>query len=212
MSTSRLGSAPHCIEALLFDLGGVVIKIDFDRAFRVWAHFSALSSQEIRARFRMEGGYEQHERGEIDASAYFEHLRNTLSLNGSDEQIAAGWNAVFAGEIAQTVDYVLAAGSALPCFAFTNSNPTHQRVWKASYPRVVAAFQRIFVSPELGLRKPEKAAFDAIADTTCISSRAMLFFDDTMENVQGARTAGLQAVHVRGPSDVKRALVEIGVL
>ncbi|TDI84324.1 MAG: hypothetical protein E2O78_06580 [Caldithrix sp.] len=45
-----------------------------------------------------------------------------------------------------------------------------------------------------------------------ISSSATLFFDDTVENVEGARLAGLQAVHVRTPLDVKRALVDIGAL
>jgi putative hydrolase of the HAD superfamily len=80
------------------------------------------------------------------------------------------------------------------------------------YPGVVAAFDRAFMSSELGLRKPERAAFEAIAEAIGISSSAMLFFDDTVENVEGARLAGLQAVHVRTPLDVKRALVDIGVL
>ena len=212
MSINRLAPALHRVEALLFDLGGVVIKIDFERALRSWQNLSALPIEDIRSRFSMDGEYEQHERGEIDASAYFDHLRSVLALNGSDKQIAAGWNAIFAGEISKTVDYVLGARSALPCFAFTNSNPTHQRQWMASYPRVVAAFQRIFVSSELGLRKPEKAAFNAIADATGSNPGAMLFFDDTLENVEGAQAAGLQAVHVRGPSDVEQTLVKLGVL
>jgi putative hydrolase of the HAD superfamily len=34
----------------------------------------------------------------------------------------------------------------------------------------------------------------------------ILFFDDTLANVEGARLAGLQAVHVRGPDDVRNAV------
>ena len=68
------------------------------------------------------------------------------------------------------------------------------------------------MSSELGLRKPDCAAFEGVANAMGIALSAILFFDDTLENVEGARAAGLQAVHVTMPSDVKCALVEIGAL
>ena len=202
----------HHIEGLLFDMGGVVINIDFDQALQSWTHLSELSIEEMRSRFTMDHRYEQHERGEIGGSEYFAHLRRLLQLEGRDEDIAWGWNAIYVGEIAETVDDILSVPEHVPCFAFTNSNPTHMATCKAIYPRVMAAFQRVFVSSEMGLRKPQRAAFDAIAQATGIRLPAMLFFDDSLENVEGARAAGLQAIHVQTPSDVKQALLQIGVL
>jgi glucose-1-phosphatase len=200
------------VEGLLFDMGGIVININFDLALRAWEECSALSIEEIRRRFKLDTPYEQHERGEIDAAEYFNHLRNVLELDASDAEIAFGWNAIYIGEIVETVNTIRSVRDKLPCFAFTNSNPTHQTAWMAAYPGVVACFHQVFVSSELGLRKPDPKAFDAIADATGIGLDAMLFFDDTEENVVGARDAGLQAIHVKTPSDVKKALVEINVL
>ena len=160
----------------------------------------------------MDAEYEHHERGEIGASEYFTHLRDLLQLEASNSEIAAGWNAIFAGEISETVNDIQSVRSRLPCFAFSNSNPTHQVAWRSAYPRAISSFQQVYVSSDLGLRKPERAAFEAIADATGISLAAMLFFDDTLENVRGARAAGLAAVHVKTPSDVKRELIEIGLL
>ncbi|MDA9981768.1 HAD family phosphatase [Gammaproteobacteria bacterium] len=200
------------INALLFDLGGVVINIDFDQALRSWERQSKLSIEDIRCRFVMDTPYEQHERGEIRATEYFKHLRNTLELEGSDEEIARGWNAIFLGEITQTLNDIRMAKTQLPCFAFTNSNPTHQAAWMAAYPQLATAFDNVFVSSDLGLRKPDHAAFYAIAETTGIDLSTLLFFDDTLQNVEGALSAGLQAVHVRTPADVKRKLEGIGVL
>ena len=202
----------HHVEALLFDLGGVFIDIDFDHAFQYWENQSELSFNEIRRRFVRDAAYEKHERGEIDASEYFEHLRNVLELNTSDEDIALGWNAIFVGEISKSLNYIQSVKDQWPCFAFTNSNPTHQIAWMAAYPDVVAAFRRIFVSSELGLRKPERAAFASVVEDIGISSSAILFFDDTLENVKGAIASGLQAVHVRESADVKNALISIGAL
>ena len=112
----------------------------------------------------------------------------------------------------ETVNYILGVKDQVPCFAFTNSNPTHQIFWMSSYQRVVESFHQIFVSSDLGLRKPEREAFEAIADATGIDLDAMLFFDDTEENVRGAEAVGMQAIHVKGHLDVKQALSEIGAL
>jgi FMN phosphatase YigB (HAD superfamily) len=123
-----------------------------------------------------------------------------------------GWNSIFLNEIAETVNYIRTVNSDLPCFAFTNSNPTHQISWMSDFPRVVESFQNVFVSSELGLRKPEPAAFEAIAEATGIRLEAMLFFDDTAENVYGAKAVGMPAVHVKEHLDVKQALSKIGAL
>lgn len=200
------------IEALLFDMGGVVIDVDFDRVFRSWESLSRLSFQEIRRRFAMDAAYGQHERGEIDISEYFQHLRTLLELEGSDEGITSGWNEIYIGEISETVNNIFAIRDQVPCYAFTNTNPTHQVAWETLFPRVVTAFEQVFVSSELGLRKPERAAFHAVSQAIGVPPSGILFFDDFPENVEGARAAGLQGVLVRSPADVKRALVGIGAL
>jgi epoxide hydrolase-like predicted phosphatase len=203
---------PESVAALLFDLGGVLIEIDFDRAFRCWERQSKLSFQDIRDRFAMDEQYEQHECGEINAAEYFNHLRGSLKLEGDDENIARGWNAIFVGEISQTLNDIRLLKKQIPCYAFTNSNPTHQVAWMADYPNVVAAFDEVFVSSQLGLRKPDIAAFEAIAAETGIALSEILFFDDSLQNVTGAQSAGLQAVHVRSPTDVKSVLERISAL
>ena len=203
---------PENIEALLFDLGGVLIDIDFECALDVWQHLTLLTVEEMRHRFKMDKAYEEHERGEISPSDYFSHLRNTLELEASDSEIAFGWNAIFVDEITDTVNYIHVVKNELPCFVFSNTNPTHHASWMSAFPRVVDSFEKIFVSSKLGLRKPEPEAFIAIAEATGIRLEATLFFDDTEENVKAARAVGMPAIHVTGHNDVKQALLEIGAL
>src|SRR6187549_1197136 len=150
------------IRALLFDLGGVVVDIDFERALRHWAAYSGLSLAELRGAFRFDAAYEQHERGEIEAAEYFAHLRSTLKLTGTDAQILEGWNAIFIAEIPDTLAMIEQARKLLPCYGFSNTNRTHQAHWEAAFPRVSSCFDRMFVSWKLGLRKPERAAFDKV--------------------------------------------------
>ncbi|MES2686560.1 MAG: HAD family phosphatase [Pseudomonadota bacterium] len=198
------------VRALLFDLGGVLINIDFNCAFAHWQTLSPLSLEVIRDRFSFDAAYEQHERGEITADAYFAHLARQLELQPDQQAIARGWNAIFTGQISETLALVRAARAHLPCYAFSNSNTVHQAAWSGQYPDVVQAFDRIFVSSDIGLRKPERRAFEHIANAIGVPAQAILFFDDLAENVTGARAAGLQAVLVRSPTDVRAALAAIG--
>ena len=96
--------------------------------------------------------------------------------------------------------------SRLPVYAFTNSNPTHRRVWAKDDTDALHAFRKVFVSCELGRRKPEAAAFAAIAVEIGVPLARILFFDDTLENVEGARTVGMPVVHVRSMADVDTAV------
>ena len=197
-------------EALLFDLGGVLVDIDFGRALSAWAPYSTLSPTELRKSFTHDLQYERHERGEIEAAEYFGHLANTLQLTASPEQIERGWNAIFVGEILQTRMLVETMRGILPCYAFTNTNASHMATTSNLFPSVVGAFHRIFASHELGLRKPERAAFERICLLTGTPAASIVFFDDLPENVQAAADAGLQVVLVRSPEDVALALRSLG--
>jgi epoxide hydrolase-like predicted phosphatase len=195
---------------LLFDLGGVLIDIDFRRAFRAWQPISSLSLDEISEAFQFDVYYERHERGEITASEYFDHLRSTLSLKGEHARIEEGWNSIYVAEIPETVALVQSARAQFSCNAFTNTNAAHQAAWLSLFPMIRNLFDRVFTSYELGYRKPEKQAFEQIAHALDVPLGSIMFFDDLLENIESAKSAGMQAVHVRSAGDVRNALRAIG--
>jgi len=194
------------IDALLFDLGGVVVDVDFARVTQRWAELSGSDADALRRRFSLDDAYMRHERGAIDASAYFAALRETLGIDISDAEFLDGWNAIFGGVIPGIEPLLARAASRLPLYLFSNTNPTHEDYWVREYARTLAPFRRVFVSSSIGLRKPDRAAFDHVASEIGAAPGRILFFDDSAENVAGARTAGLQAVLVRSTDDVARAL------
>jgi putative hydrolase of the HAD superfamily len=190
-------------EALLFDLGGVIIDIDFENAFSHWAAQADVPVETIKSRYRVDAWYEQHERGEIEAAQYFDSLRDTLDISISDEQFAVGWNAIFEAEFAGVFELIRSLSTRIPVYAFSNTNAIHQKFWERKYAKTLGLFQQVFVSCELGMRKPESAAYRHV--TACIGSEPenVLFFDDTRENVDGAREIGMSAVEVRSFADIR---------
>ena len=197
------------VDALLFDLGGVVIEIDFGKIFEHWGRCAGVDAQGLRGRFRMDDSYRQYETGRIDAATYFESLRRGLGVDLSDAQFEEGWSALFIREVPGIRALLQEAARLRPLYLFSNTNPDHHRTWASRFPEALAPFQRIFVSSELGKRKPAPEAFHAVAQAIDVPPERILFFDDTLDNVNGARAVGMQAVHVQAIADIERVIARL---
>jgi putative hydrolase of the HAD superfamily len=194
------------VDALLFDLGNVVIEIDFNRAVAHWATHAGCEEGLIRDRFRRDHAYDQHERGKIDRNAYFSALRTNLGIDISDAHLRDGWNSILIGAMPGISDLLATAAERFPLYAFTNSNPEHLKCLSDRFADLLRSFRRVFVSSNIGLRKPEPEAYRQVIDSIGVPAHRILFFDDLIENIEGARACGLQTVHVQTSTDVRDAL------
>jgi glucose-1-phosphatase len=201
---------PHAplTRALLFDLGGVVLDVDFERALAAWAPHSRLPAGQLRERFFFDAPYQRHETGHLDAGGYFAHLREVLALECDEATVRSGFNAVLLGEVAETVQLLDAARRHVPCYAISNTNAVHVAEMERAFPQLLPRFTRVFASHEIGHRKPHPAAFEHVLRAIGLPAAEVLLFDDLVPNVEAARALGLQAVLVRGPEDVREALAE----
>src|SRR5688572_2746517 len=124
--------------ALLFDLGNVVIEIDFRRVLAAWQPASALSPQALAQAFSFDPPYQQHETGALAADAYLAHLRSTLGLRCADADLLRGWNAVFVRPIDETVALIDVVAPVIPCHAMSNTNAVHLAEMHRAFPEVMA--------------------------------------------------------------------------
>jgi putative hydrolase of the HAD superfamily len=199
------------VDALLFDLGGVVIEIDFGRAVQAWADAACVSRSRIAERFSLDAGYEAHERGEIGAHEYCTHLRSTLGVTLADENLLSGWNQIFVGAIPGAEVLLESLARSFPLYAFSNTNVAHRAFWQARYASLLQPFSQIFCSCDLGARKPSAAAFLEVSRRIGVAPGRIAFFDDHAQNVRGAREAGLLAHEVHSVGDIRAALQHEGI-
>ena len=200
-------AVPAPVRAVLFDLGGVVLDIDFGRAVASWSRHSRLPAERVRELFAFDEPFRQHETGRLDDAGYFAHLRQLLALDCELAQVEAGFNAIFIAEIRETVELLAALTGRLPCYAISNTNPAHVRHMRRAFPGLLDRFDHVFTSHEIGHRKPQPESFQHVLRAIGLPAPDVLLFDDLQPNVEAARALGLQAVLVKGPRDVRDALV-----
>ena len=78
-------------------------------------------------------------------------------------------------------------------------------------PTCSAISAKSILSSTIGLRKPEAAAYDHVVKAIGVPASRIVFFDDSADNIAGARARGLTAVHVTSPDDVAKALAALGI-
>ena len=136
--------APSSADALLFDLGRVVLDIDFDKVMRSGPIMPAAGRPSSPARFVVNDSFRHHETGQIDDAAFFGNLRTSLGIAISDEQFLEGWNAIFAGEMPGIARLLARAGHA--CRSTPSPTPTApmSRISRAPMPTCSAISARSF--------------------------------------------------------------------
>ena len=203
--------APASADALLFDLGRVVLDIDFNKVMSIWAGHAGCAPDDVIARFVVDDHFRHHETGAIDDAAFFRNLRSSLGIAISDAQFLEGWNAIFAGEMPGIAPLLARAAARMPLYAFSNTNPPHVAHFSKTYSDVLGHFREIFLSSTIGLRKPDAAAYDHVVKAIGMPAQRIVFFDDSADNIAGARARGLIGIHVRSTDDVAKALAELGI-
>jgi glucose-1-phosphatase len=211
MTIAMSNLSPGAADALLFDLGRVVIDIDFSKAIACWAGYAGCAPAELVERFVHDETYHHHERGRISDAAFFDNLRSMLGIAITDAQFLEGWNAIFAGEMPGIAPLLARASARLPLYAFSNTNQPHVDHFSVHYADLLSPFREIFVSSTIGLRKPDAEAFDHVVQAIGVPAGRIVFFDDLAENTFCARARGLQAVQVRSSDDVAAALDALGI-
>ena len=84
----------------------------------------------------------------------------------------------------------------------SNTNRLHTTFWPDEYPEVRAAADRIYLSQEMGLRKPEAQIYLRVLEEEGFSAADTVFFDDNVDNIAGANRLGITSILVTGKETI----------
>lgn len=192
-------------DILLFDLGGVVLDIDFERVFERWAFTANRLSDELEGLFPREV-FDAYQAGRIDNATFHNEVCSALDVDMEEVDFFDGWNRVFVGEMPDIYDLLQqATRNRYPLFLFSNTNAAHETYIRRRFHGVLRHFKSEFLSHRMGLLKPDAAAFQVIIDEIGPAEK-ILFFDDTLDNVEAAQLSGMRAVLVNSDTTVQDTL------
>ena len=183
----------------IFDLGNVIVDIDFNRVLGTWSDLSRIPLATLKQHFTMGEAFHQHERGEISDGAFAEAMCHEMNMPLSYEQFAHGWQAVFVAlrpDVIAIMQKLREQGHRV--VVLSNTNCLHTTFWPEEYPQIRAAADRVYLSQEMGMRKPEARIYQRVLQSEGFSAQDAVFFDDNADNIAGAEQLGITSILVTG--------------
>jgi len=194
------------LAAIMFDLGGVLVEWDGVLPLCRMAQ-DRLSPEQAR-RYWLESPWTiKFETGQCSADEFAAGVVAELELPVTPEVFLAEFEAWDRGPLPGAVALLESLQPSYPLYCLSNNNTLHWR--KPQLRPVLGFFKQCCVSFEMGLMKPDLAAFRYVADRMPERPGQTLFLDDNPECVAGAAAAGFCARQAKGVPDVRKVLAEL---
>lgn len=172
---------------LILDLGNVVFPLEFD-GFDSWL---ASRQQQPMSDFydHYHPIYLAYESGQIDTAQFFTNLKQELGVVFEDDEFESMWISCWQRDMPGMEAMLIKYKDHYPIHVLSNTNDLHMRNFFKT-KSILGHFDRTFLSHELQCAKPNLAIYQKVTQALAVPAESILFFDDKIENVEGARAVG----------------------
>jgi len=205
------------IRQIIFDLGGVLLDIDYSKTVNAFRELGIPNPELAFSKAHQSMLFQKYEKGEINSKQFLDSLQ-LLVPDADRGAIVDAWNALLGYMPAEKWDIVSRLHQiGFRLFVLSNTNALHKDVFECridgayGWDRFASAFEYIYYSHEIGMRKPDPAIFRKVIENHHLEASATLFIDDTAEHVAGAMEAGLTAHHLQEDENLRQVLMNYGI-
>ncbi|MDP2830925.1 MAG: HAD family phosphatase, partial [Candidatus Omnitrophota bacterium] len=181
------------IKVLLFDLGRVLVDFDHSRSAQRIAAFCSKTPRQIYDLFFESGATEAFEAGKITPEDFYLQVKQMLDLELSYDSFEPIWNDIFflSAKNRSVFGLVNALRTNYKTALLSNINVLHYKYLQKNFP-VFGVFDRIFLSFQMGLIKPDKEIYNRVIRDLGVSPQEIFYADDRPELVQSAKSLGIR--------------------
>lgn len=199
------------IDAVIFDLGRVIVNIDLKGGiFKYFAQNTLCSDDDTMRKLVTDDMYRQAMRGQITSQQLHEKLSNRFGFQLNYDEFVNVWCGGFSPNPGMA-QLIAELSGQVKLGLLSDADALHWGFIKTNYPEI-KYFKKPTISFEVGITKPAKEIYVKAAENTGAAIENCIFFDDLATNVKGAIDAGMQAVVFESPQQVRRELTERGLL
>ncbi|HEX5153198.1 MAG TPA: HAD family phosphatase [Parafilimonas sp.] len=196
------------IKNIIFDLGGVILNLDFKKTELAFAALGIGNFNEYYTLQTVTPIFEKLEIGEITPEAFCDEFRKLVELPLTDEQITEAWNALLLDFPPEKINWLKEIKSRYNIYLLSNTNEIHYNCITKIFKEQIndGSFNDLFIkayySHKMGLRKPSKEIFEVILREQNLDAEETVFIDDSEANIWAARSIGLQTIYLPSPQTI----------
>ncbi len=195
------------IKTIIFDLGGVLLNIDFrltQKAFIQHGIAQAVEFYNKHSRIKL---FDDLEKGDISPKYFYDEIRRLSEKNLTNAEIQKAWNVMLLDFPAKRIELLKTLKHNYQIFLLSNSNIIHYEHYiKQLQNQGVDDFDNLFDKAYYSFLsrkcKPSIDFFYEPIKEFNLQTENTLFIDDTLQHIQQAQNIGIHTYHIKEDDEV----------
>ncbi|MDO9391781.1 MAG: HAD family phosphatase [bacterium] len=196
------------IQALILDLGKVVLNYDHGRSAREIARISGCGEKEVES-FIFGSLKDRFNSGQMTGEEFFGLIKDRFNLKISFDDFHPIWSDIFSENL-DVAGVLPELCKNYPVYLLTNTDILHFEYILANFP-VVSRFNQVFASYQMGIAKPDREIYQRALAEIGMPADAVLYVDDEPAFVEAARLCGINALLYRPGMSFRNELLKFGI-
>lgn len=189
------------IRHIIFDLGGVLLNIDYSLTEKAFIELGIKDFPALYSQAQQTALFDRFETGQIPQAEFISSLQQIAGMVLTDVQITTAWNAMLLDLPLRRLQILQQLRTYHDLILLSNTNEIHETAFNkiVSDTNTVGLgtfFDKVYLSHRIGMRKPDVAVFQRILDENGFKAEHTLFIDDSIQHIEGARSLGIQVIHL----------------
>ena len=195
------------IKNIIFDLGGVIMNIDFKKTEAAFAELGFTDFKQHMTQFHITPFFEEYETGKINDDEFVQGIQKIAGKPLTEQQIIQAWNALLLDFPLERIELLEKLKKHYRIFLLSNTNALHYAAFQQTLHALTGKFledifEKTYFSHTAHLRKPDAAIYQLVLDESKLNATETLFIDDTASNFSGAEEIGIQILHLKPPMSI----------
>lgn len=197
------------IKNIIFDLGGVIINLDYNRTATAFKKLGIVDFDEIYSKAKQTSLFDDFEKGITTDDDFRNALKKYLPEETADAEIDDAWNAMLLDIPAHRLEWLKEIAKRYRIFLLSNTNHIHVLSFTAYADKKFgvgvfeSVFEKHYYSCEMGMRKPDAEIFEKVINDNKLNKAETLFIDDSIQHIHGAEKVGIKAEWLNIPEGEK---------
>ncbi|HVY53614.1 MAG TPA: HAD family phosphatase [Gammaproteobacteria bacterium] len=189
------------IKNIIFDLGGVIININYQLTIEAFRQLGASNVDNLISCIQQDELIDKFDVGAISPDDFRAQLMKKFNISVDKENFDRAWNAMILDLPKERLELIRKLRQRYRVFLFSNINYIHLDLassicQKYGFNSLDEYFDKVYYSCVIGHRKPNSEGFQLILSENNLVFEETIFVDDSKQHVEGAKRIGLQAIHV----------------
>ena len=187
-------------KVIIFDLGAVILNINYQNTIDEFTKLGIKNASSFYSKKVQTDLFNQIETGKITAEKFLTELQKETN-NATINQVKDAWNSMLLDLPNERLELIKALKNKYRIYLLSNTNNIHIDAFKkqlgnAKWEDFCNLFDKMYLSHEVGLRKPNAEIFKHILTEQKLKAEEVFFIDDSPQHIEGAKKLGIKTHHL----------------